>query len=124
MQTHVHFLFSSGMATEWDMREGDNLLCLVTAEGGWGKTALLAGLVHQAVKVPIKSFFFFFFFFLRIYACFVQWDSTLLPLVLGDRNSWITSLQSKAHKKKKIIKKRQSVFLYSCKANVDQPGIT
>ena len=46
------------MATEWDMREGDNLLCLVTAEGGWGKTALLAGLVHQAVKVPIKSSFF------------------------------------------------------------------
>ena len=42
---------SSGKAEEWEAREGDNLLCLVTAEGGWGKTALLAGLVHQAVKV-------------------------------------------------------------------------
>ena len=49
------FLFA-GKVEEWDTKEGDNLLCLVTAEGGWGKTALLAGLVHQAVKVAINPF--------------------------------------------------------------------
>lgn len=58
MQKHRCFLLFlfAGRVEEWDTKEGDNLLCLVTAEGGWGKTALLGGLVHQAVKVPISPF--------------------------------------------------------------------
>ncbi|KAK7107773.1 telomerase protein component 1-like [Littorina saxatilis] len=46
-------------AEDWDMEKGDNLLCLVTAEGGWGKTGLLAGLACQAVKDGKDVFYHF-----------------------------------------------------------------
>ncbi|KAL8599183.1 hypothetical protein ACOMHN_007899 [Nucella lapillus] len=43
-------LEKTGRAEDWEVKEGDCRLCLVTAHSGWGKTALLAGLVSQAKK--------------------------------------------------------------------------
>lgn len=47
--------FLSGNSEEWDSEEGDNQLYIVVADGGWGKTALLARLTQQAVQVTKQS---------------------------------------------------------------------
>ncbi|XP_076466852.1 telomerase protein component 1-like [Babylonia areolata] len=46
-------------AEDWDVEEGDSLLCMVTAQGGWGKTALLAGLVSQAKQEGMDVMYHF-----------------------------------------------------------------
>ncbi|PVD28330.1 hypothetical protein C0Q70_10917 [Pomacea canaliculata] len=45
--------------SQWDLEENDNQLCFVVAEGGWGKTALLARLVHQACEDGHNVFYHF-----------------------------------------------------------------
>nr|KAG5694860.1 hypothetical protein BaRGS_028788 [Batillaria attramentaria] len=89
---------------DWDCETGDNKLCVVVAEGGWGKTALLAGLVRRAVQNGQV-----FYHFVGSTASSKYHETVLQRLIVAlapnPSDPEITNPESDDETKKKLLKK-------------------